>query len=128
MRPMDSRTGDEALGTAETSTGTVDFEQQDEAVVVRVTGALDLALAPKVQQLVDRAARLRPDLLVLDLSGVDFLASAGMAVLVKASRDQVAPTKLRVVAAERVVLRPLEITRLTDELAVYPTLSSAFAG
>lgn len=124
---MDAETGDDTR-IDETSTGTVALEHQDEGVVVRVTGALDLALAPKVQQFVDRAARLHPELLVLDLTGVDFLASAGMAVLVKANRAQVAPTKVRVVAAERVVLRPLEMTRLTDELAIYPTLAEAFAG
>lgn len=125
---MDERSDDEPLGDAETSTGTVALEPQENGgVVVRVTGALDLALAPKLQQFVDRAARLRPDLLVLDLTGVDFLASVGMAVLVKANREKALPD-VRVVAAERVVLRPLQMTRLTDELAVYPTLAAALAG
>ena len=124
---MDAGTGDDA-GAVETSTGTVALERQDDDVVVRVTGALDLALAPKVQQFVDRAARLRPQRLVLDLTGVDFLASAGMAVLVKANRGQEARTKVRVVAADRVVLRPLEMTRLTDELDVYATLAAALEG
>ena len=125
---MDERSDDEPLGDAETSTGTVALEHQDNGgVVVRVTGALDLALAPKLQQFVDRAARLRPDVLVLDLTGVDFLASVGMAVLVKANREKALP-KVRVVAAERVVLRPLQMTRLTDELAVFPTLAAALAG
>lgn len=97
-------------------------------MVLRVTGALDLALAPKLQQFVDRAARLRPVLLVLDLTKVEFLASVGMAVLVRANRQPMEATQVRVVAAARVVLRPLEMTRLTDELALYPTLAAALAG
>ncbi|WP_133848975.1 STAS domain-containing protein [Labedaea rhizosphaerae] len=138
---MDAGTGDDSDTVAKepgatepgeteiaTETGTIALERQDDRVVVRVTGALDLALAPRLQQFVDRAARLHPALLVLDLTEVDFLASAGMAVLVKANRNQVAPTQMRVVAADRVVLRPLQMTRLTDELAVYPTLAEAFAG
>ena len=125
---MSGRPGDDALGTAETSTGAVALERQNGGVVVRVSGALDLALAPKLQQLVDRAARLRPDVLVLDLSDVEFLASVGMAVLVKVNRERPLPTQVRVVVSKRVVLRPLEMTRLTDELAVYPTLDAALAG
>jgi hypothetical protein len=35
---------------------------------------------------------------------------------------------LRVVAATRVVLRPLMLTRLIDEFDMYPTLDEAVAG
>jgi hypothetical protein len=34
---------------------------------------------------------------------------------------------VRVVASGRLTLRPLEMTRLTDELAVFPTLAAALA-
>ena len=34
---------------------------------------------------------------------------------------------VRVVATGRLVLRPLELTRLTDELAIHPTLADALA-
>jgi anti-sigma B factor antagonist len=126
MAGVDAETGDGVTHRVESSTGTVVLERQDEAVVLRVSGALDLALAPKLEQFVDRAARLRPKVLVLDLTGVDFLASAGMAVLVKAHRETSVPVRL--VAASRVTLRPLEMTRLTDELEVHPTLAAALAG
>jgi anti-anti-sigma factor len=118
---------DPAPGTVETSAGTVTLDQQDRTAVLLVTGALDLALAPKLQQLFDRALRQSPELVVMDLTGVDFLASAGMAVLVKANRQCPEPTRLHVVAAGRITLRPLEMTRLTDELAVFPTLPAAMA-
>jgi anti-anti-sigma factor len=118
---------DPTLGTVETSAGTVTLDQQDRTAVLRVTGALDLALAPKLQQLFDRALRLDPELVVMDLTGVGFLASAGMAVLVKANRQCPEATRLHVVATGRITLRPLEMTRLTDELAVFPTLPAALA-
>ncbi|WP_103347533.1 STAS domain-containing protein [Amycolatopsis sp. CA-128772] len=113
------------LGDAAGSAGSVALENRDGAAVVRVDGALDLALAPQLRRLTERAARLQPQLLVIDLTGVTFLASAGMAELVRAHRGPAASVPLRVVAHGRITLRPLELTRLADELAIYPSLSDA---
>ncbi|MFJ9782396.1 STAS domain-containing protein [Amycolatopsis sp. NPDC101161] len=115
------------LGDAASSAGTVALDHRDGTAVLRVDGALDLALAPKLRQLAERAARLEPAVLVIDLTGVTFLASAGMAELVRAHRKRTVPAPLRVVAAGRITLRPLELTRLTDELAIYPSLAEALA-
>lgn len=119
-------TGD-SLGDAARSAGSVALEHQDGTAVLRVDGALDLALAPKLRQLAERAARLAPALLVIDLTRVTFLASAGMAELVRAHRGRTTATPLRVVATGRITLRPLQLTRLTDELAIYPSLPEALA-
>ncbi|MEV6445016.1 STAS domain-containing protein [Amycolatopsis sp. NPDC051716] len=119
-------TGD-SLDDAASSAGSVALENLDGAVVLRVDGALDLALAPKLRRLAERAARLGPPLLVIDLTGVTFLASAGMAELVRAHRGPAASAPLRVVATGRITLRPLELTRLVDELAIYPSLPEALA-
>ncbi|WP_370965161.1 STAS domain-containing protein [Amycolatopsis sp. cg9] len=119
-------TGD-ALGDAAGPAGSVALEDRDGTAVLRVDGALDLALAPKLRQLAERAARARPALLVIDLTDVTFLASAGMAELVRAHRGLTASAPLRVVARGRITLRPLELTRLTDELAIYSSLSEALA-
>lgn len=116
-----------SLGAATSSAGSVTLENRDDAAVLRVDGALDLALAPKLRQLAERAARLEPAVLVIDLTGVTFLASAGMAELVRAHRARTVPAPLRVVATGRITLRPLELTRLTDELAIFPSLSEALA-
>ncbi|WP_233158110.1 STAS domain-containing protein [Actinokineospora bangkokensis] len=109
---------DEERGRAQ---GSVELVAGDPAVI-RVSGALDLVLAPELERLV---ARTPGERLVVDLTDVDFLASAGMSALVRAHRERQA---LRVVATGRVVLRPLEITRLVDELDVYPTVAEAVAG
>jgi anti-sigma B factor antagonist len=120
-------TADAPLGKVSTPAGTVVLEQRDGAAVLRVTGALDLALAPRFRQLFERALRLRPELVVADLTGVDFLASAGMAVLVQAHRQCPPPARLHLVAAGRLTIRPLEMTRLVDELTIFPSLSAALA-
>jgi anti-sigma B factor antagonist len=109
--------------------GTVTTERAGDAVLLRVTGELDLATAPKLQQKVENTLREDPPpVLVIDLSAVSFLASAGMAVLVAAHRGSGAGTQVRVVAASRVTLRPLQLTKLTTELAVFPTTEQALAG
>jgi anti-sigma B factor antagonist len=115
------------LGAAASSAGTVTLEDRHGSAVLRVDGALDLALAPKLRQLAERAARLKPTVVVIDLTGVTFLASAGMAELVRAHRGRTVSASLRVVATGRITLRPLQLTRLTDELAIYPSLSEALA-
>lgn len=115
------------LGAAASSAGTVALEDRGGTAVLRVDGALDLALAPKLRQLAERAARLEPTVLVIDLTGVTFLASAGMGELVRAHRRRTTSAPLRVVATGRSTLRPLELTRLTDELAIYPSLSEALS-
>ncbi|GAB3149843.1 STAS domain-containing protein [Amycolatopsis sp. NPDC004378] len=116
-----------SLGDAASSAGTVALETREGAAVLRVGGALDLALAPKLRQLAERAARQDPTMVVIDLTGVTFLASAGMAELVRAHRGRTVSAPLRVVATGRITLRPLELTRLTDELAIYPSLTEALA-
>ncbi len=119
-----SETNGSGTGNAGGEANGVELETLGDALVLRVTGALDLTLAPKVRQLVDRAQRLASSVLVIDLTAVDFLASAGMAELVRAHRLSSSMAVL-VVATGRVTLRPLELTRLTDELVIAPTLEAA---
>jgi anti-anti-sigma factor len=121
----ESMSADTPSGMVTTSAGTVALEHEGRTAVIRVSGALDLALAPKLRQFVDRALRHGPELVVVDLTDVDFLASAGMATLVEANRLCRPAVGLHVVAAGRRTMRPLELTRLTDELVVFPTLSAA---
>lgn len=81
--------GDGPLGTA--------CEERDGAVVVVVSGEIDLATAPRLRAAVtDAAERLAGRRLVVDLAGVRFLGSAGMAVLAAAA-DRVEPAPLAVV-------------------------------
>lgn len=127
MAEPERAAADAPLGKVSTSAGTVMLTRRDGAAVLRVTGALDLSLAPRFRQLFERALRLAPELVVADLTEVDFLASAGMAVLVQANRHCTPPTRLHVVAAGRLTMRPLEMTRLIDELTIFPSVSAALA-
>ena len=63
---------------------------------------------------------------VLDLSGVSFLGSSGLAVLVEA-RDQAQRSsgELRLVCSSRIVLRALEATGLRELFDISPDLATA---
>ncbi|MFF5098689.1 MULTISPECIES: STAS domain-containing protein [Actinosynnema] len=104
----------------------ISAEQVAEGVtVVRVSGEVDMLTAPRLRSEV--VERITPGgVLVLDLGGVGFLGSAGLAVLVEAAqrstREQAA---FRVVAVERAVLRPLAATGLGEVFSVHPSVAEA---
>jgi anti-anti-sigma factor len=104
---------------------TVDVEQRGTAVVLRVAGELDLLTTPTLTQACDAALRERPPVLVIDLTGVTFLASVGMSAIVAAHEAAGDTTKLRVVGGTRETLRPITVTGLDSLLSVYPALDAA---
>lgn len=106
-------------------TVTETVEQDDSAVVLAVTGEVDMLTAPRFEQALYDAVARRPLVLVIDLLGVSFFASAGLAILVKVDEKTVPPTQLRVVARGAATLRPLQLTGLVRTLAVYPTRAAA---
>lgn len=89
------------------------------AVVLAVAGEIDLLSAPVLGDGVATALADAPDLLVIDLSEVSFLASIGITVLLEARREAGDGTRVRVVAPEGgVVNRTLQLTGLHEALAV----------
>lgn len=88
----------------------------ERASVLHVVGEIDTLTAPLLRAQLEG---LVPDvpLLVLDLSEVTFLGSAGLAVLVVAKEDaEYREHRLRVVPGSRTVVRALQATGL---LAVF---------
>ena len=83
-----------------------------DATVVHVVGEIDTLTAPVLRAQLDEHISAVP-LLVLDLSDVTFLGSAGLAVLVAAkdAADARGHT-LRLVCGSRIVIRALEATGL----------------
>jgi anti-anti-sigma factor len=102
-------------------------EKCGDAVVVHVVGELDLVTAPILDELLSEAQADGLDApLVLDLTGVTFMASAGLTLLMKHDeRCGAAGRALRVVANGRAVLRPIALTGLMTMVTVVSTLSDA---
>jgi anti-anti-sigma factor len=102
---------------------TTSVERRNGISVLAVWGKIDAATAAVLDSAIERVLELAGAPLVIDLSAVTYLASAGLRTLVatqKALRDDFA-----VVAQNPATRRPIEITRLDELLVLYPTLDEA---
>ena len=95
----------------------VDFtvEEREDSTVVFVRGDLDATGAPALRAQLVATMESAPRRVVLDLSGVDFVDSLGLSMLVAAHRraDELG-IELHLAALSPATRRVLEITRLTD--------------
>jgi anti-sigma B factor antagonist len=96
-------------------------------VVLGVSGVVDMLTAPALEEAISTALGKTPGALVINLSEVEFLASAGMGVLV-AAHDQASPeVGFAVVADGPVTSRPLKLVGIADIVSLYPTLDAALS-
>jgi anti-anti-sigma factor len=119
------------LGEVMTASGNapiaVRMSRRGSVVVLHVTGELDMLSSPSLAESITSALRERPPALIVDLSGVRFLGSAGLSVLIGAYDQAGTQTRIRVVASNPVTLRPLEVTGLLTEISIHPTVESAIS-
>jgi len=107
------------------SSCTLDERCVDDISVVGVTGVVDMLTAPDLEKAIAEAAKSSPTAVVVDMTGVEFLASAGMGVLI-AAQDELAPAvRFAVVAEGPATSRPLKLVGVTDVIDLYPTLDEA---
>jgi anti-sigma B factor antagonist len=102
--------------------------EADEAVVLVVSGEVDMVTAPQLADAIDAALATGPEALIVDLSKVQFLASAGMTVLVTAQAQVVPPTRFAVVADGPATSRPIKLMGIDSTFALYRTRDTALAG
>lgn len=105
----------------------VDEEWVGRVVVVSVSGVVDMLTAPQLEQAIRAALDKKPGGLVVDFAEVEFLASAGMGVLV-AVRDEVTPDmRFCVVADGPATSRPLKLVGIADLIELYATRDEALS-
>ena len=102
--------------------------ETDRAVVLAVSGDVDMVTAPRLAEAIDAAIATGPAALIVDLSKVQFLASAGMTVLVTAQDQLVPPTRFAVVADGPATSRPIKLMGIDSTFALYRTRDTALAG
>lgn len=108
----------------------VDVGRRGSAVVVTVSGDVDVLTAPRLRDALDRGlAEADGGPLVLDLTGVEFLASRGLSTIVVAHREGGATTPLRVVVDHaRPVIRPIQLSGLDAVLTLFESVEDALDG
>jgi anti-anti-sigma factor len=102
-------------------------ERLDSAVILKATGRIDMTTSDAFRERV--LALLGGDLpLVIDLSGVDYVSSAGLRALMIASKQaHSAAKKLALAALQPVVLEIFEISRFDKVLHCHPSIDAALA-
>jgi anti-sigma B factor antagonist len=97
----------------------IDVTGSAAGVLLTVAGEVDSSTAPSLRAALDTAFADGVLTLTVDLDGVTFLDSAGLCVLAGAHRQAIETgVALRVLASNRAVIRPLQITGLWQLLAV----------
>ncbi|TQM78778.1 anti-anti-sigma factor [Saccharothrix saharensis] len=100
----------------------------DGVPVLRIAGEIDVnavdAVRPELLAWLDRA----PEQVVVDLTGVTFIGSSGLALLVEAAgHADRGGVRFVLVADHRAVLRPFEATNLGQVFDLYPDVDRAVA-
>ena len=95
--------------------------------VVSVAGTVDMLTAPQLEEAIGAAAKSSPPAVVVDLTAVEFLASAGMGVLVAAHEEFSPAVRFVVVADGPATSRPLKLVGIADVVGLYATLDDALA-
>jgi len=103
-------------------------DRLDGTTVLTIDGVIDLATSPPLEELLGQLVDEGPAALVMDLTGVSFLASVGLRILAETHERIGGSGKFAVVASGPVTARPIQLTKLDEFLALYPTVDAAMAG
>lgn len=97
-------------------------------VVLAVSGEVDLVTADEFETQLKSVLCPPNEVVILDMSEVEFFSSAGLSILLASAESaKSSGIQFRLVTTERVVLRPLEITGVSDAFTVYDSVEEAVA-
>ena len=99
---------------------------QGDATVVSLRGEIDVYTAPRLRQtLIDLISEGATDI-VVDMSGVDFLDSTGLGVLVGGlKRVKAKEGSLKLVVTQEKILKIFDITGLTKVFPIHSSVDEA---
>ena len=104
-------------------------QRDDTTVILHVEGDLDVLTAPTLGTHLDVALSGALKVLIVDITKVGFLSSAGISMLVETHRlTERAGISLRVVAEGPATARPLRMMNIDEIIDLYPTLPDALSG
>ena len=97
----------------------------DEVAVLSVRGVVDVLTAPLLGEAIDEVLLGKPAGIVVDMSAVEFLASAGMMVLVSVQGRLESGQGLVVVADGPATSRPMKLIGIDSVIGMHGTLDNA---
>jgi len=116
------------MKTQDSNSPVKEVRWQDKQVVVDVAGDVDMGHSAAFQQCLSDVMAKAPAHVIVDLAGVDYMDSSGIAALVKLhSQAKAAGTVLSLVAVHRNVRSILQITHLDGMFSIFDTEQDAIA-
>lgn len=97
---------------------TVSLEMKGSVAWITLAGELDASTAPQFQKELNDAAAKKPTKLVLDVRDLEFMASAGVRMLVFAKQKMGPQVDLIMIAPQEPVLDTLRRTGLLNSIRV----------
>ena len=105
---------------------TVTPRRDGEILVLHARGDLDVLTAPTLSTYLDIGLASAPAVVIVDITDVTFLSSAGIGLLVETHRlTERGGISLRVVADGPATSRPLRMMRIDEMIDLYPSLAEA---
>jgi anti-anti-sigma factor len=107
----------------------VEVHDGQEAIVIGVSGELDLASSPALEQELERAIASSLELVIVDLRKLEFMDSTGLSVIVRAhQKASQSDKRFAVVKGPQQVQRLLSLTGVSDRLTVVDAPEELLAG
>src|ERR1035437_4613397 len=101
----------------------VDVRRLPSAMVVRIEGSASIGVADKLRIRLEKLASEQSPLVVLDLTGLDFICSLGLGAIISMHvKSRHHSGQIRLVNPQPAVRQILETTRLTKLFPVFPTI------
>jgi anti-sigma B factor antagonist len=104
---------------------TTSVARREGVTVVSVGGEIDLSTAPAFEAAIASVLDEDPPVLVIELSAVNFMASAGLRILAAVHEKLSKPGQLAVVASNPATSRPIQLTGLDQLFSLYASLGDA---
>lgn len=92
---------------------------------ITLAGRLDASTAQQFRDLVDQAAAKKVKAVALLLTNLEYMASAGLRVIVFARQKMGAAVKLYVVGAQPVVQETIEVSGFSQAVTLMPAYDAA---
>jgi anti-sigma B factor antagonist len=103
--------------------------RRDRSNVLALKGEIDLHVSPSVTASLDSMIEKKPERLVVDLSGVTYIDSAGLAALIQAmQRVEGYGGKFLLAGLQETVRSIFEISRLDQVFQIFSDADAALAG
>lgn len=97
---------------------TMDLEQTESTWTLSLSGELDYSECSAFRLLVDRVLKAMPPATIVDLSGLEYLDSSGLGLLLSLSREYTAGGGRLMLVTNETVDSILELTRLAGIFSV----------